>query len=113
MGAPALTSRGFTEDDFRQVADFVDRSAAPEHLLFCEFRLVGHCKPKSINSWGQLKRVSLCGSYLRCHAAVQCLHVDPRLYNGRFLVSICHAEATSAYDCKKSKVMPFLNETLA
>lgn len=25
MGAPALTSRGFTEDDFRQVADFVDR----------------------------------------------------------------------------------------
>ena len=32
MGAPALTSRGFTEDDFRQVADFVDRSA-PERLV--------------------------------------------------------------------------------
>lgn len=27
MGAPALTSRGFTEDDFRQVANFVDRYA--------------------------------------------------------------------------------------
>lgn len=26
MGAPALTSRGFTEDDFVQVANFVDRS---------------------------------------------------------------------------------------
>lgn len=25
MGAPALTSRGFTEDDFVQVANFVDR----------------------------------------------------------------------------------------
>ena len=25
MGAPALTSRGFTEKDFRQVAQFVDR----------------------------------------------------------------------------------------
>lgn len=29
MGAPALTSRGFTEDDFVQVANFVDRSATP------------------------------------------------------------------------------------
>lgn len=29
MGSPALTSRGFTEKDFRQVADFVDRCAAP------------------------------------------------------------------------------------
>lgn len=28
MGAPALTSRGFTEKDFKQVARFVDRSAA-------------------------------------------------------------------------------------
>ena len=28
MGAPALTSRGFTEDDFRQVANFVDRSVS-------------------------------------------------------------------------------------
>lgn len=25
MGAPALTSRGFVESDFRQVADFVHR----------------------------------------------------------------------------------------
>ena len=25
MGTPALTSRGFTEKDFKQVADFVDR----------------------------------------------------------------------------------------
>ena len=25
MGAPALTSRGFTEEDFKQVARFVDR----------------------------------------------------------------------------------------
>ena len=28
MGAPALTSRGFTEKDFRQVAQFVDRSVS-------------------------------------------------------------------------------------
>ncbi|KAK9793736.1 hypothetical protein WJX73_005989 [Symbiochloris irregularis] len=28
MGSPALTSRGFTEKDFRQVADFVDRAVA-------------------------------------------------------------------------------------
>ena len=34
MGAPALTSRGFTEDDFVQVANFVDRSAFPP-VLFC------------------------------------------------------------------------------
>ena len=27
MGAPALTSRGFTESDFDKVADFVDRCA--------------------------------------------------------------------------------------
>ena len=27
MGAPALTSRGFVESDFEQVADFVDRCA--------------------------------------------------------------------------------------
>lgn len=27
MGSPALTSRGFTEEDFKQVARFVDRSA--------------------------------------------------------------------------------------
>ena len=27
MGAPALTSRGFTEEDFKQVARFVDRYA--------------------------------------------------------------------------------------
>lgn len=27
MGAPALTSRGFTEEDFKQVARFVDRCA--------------------------------------------------------------------------------------
>ena len=33
MGAPALTSRGFTEDDFRQVADFVDRSAPEPSLV--------------------------------------------------------------------------------
>lgn len=26
MGAPALTTRGFTEEDFRQVADFFDRA---------------------------------------------------------------------------------------
>ena len=34
MGAPALTSRGFTEDDFRQVANFVDRSATAPLLLW-------------------------------------------------------------------------------
>ncbi|CAE7551059.1 unnamed protein product [Symbiodinium microadriaticum] len=28
MGAPALTSRGFTEEDFEQVADFFDRAMA-------------------------------------------------------------------------------------
>jgi glycine/serine hydroxymethyltransferase len=28
MGAPALTSRGFVESDFRQVADFVHKCAA-------------------------------------------------------------------------------------
>lgn len=41
MGAPALTSRGFTEDDFRQVADFVDRSAwflHARHDLTCSPR---------------------------------------------------------------------------
>lgn len=35
MGAPALTSRGFTEDDFRQVANFVDRSAVVLGLACC------------------------------------------------------------------------------
>lgn len=28
MGTPALTSRGFTEEDFEQVADFFDRAVA-------------------------------------------------------------------------------------
>ena len=32
MGAPALTSRGCTEDDFRQVANFVDRSVGPSFI---------------------------------------------------------------------------------
>ena len=33
MGAPALTSRGFTEADFDKVADFVDRCACCGSLL--------------------------------------------------------------------------------
>ena len=40
MGAPALTSRGFTEDDFRQVADFVDRSA--QIILTCCYSKRSH-----------------------------------------------------------------------
>lgn len=42
MGAPALTSRGFTEDDFRQVANFVDRSAmALVCIIFAALVLLG------------------------------------------------------------------------
>lgn len=68
MGAPALTSRGFIEDDFRQVADFVDR-LAPELSLVAKLHLVVQCENKPNDCLGQLKCVSLSGSHLSCHAA--------------------------------------------
>ncbi len=32
IGSPALTTRGFVEDDFRRVADFIDRCASLHSL---------------------------------------------------------------------------------
>lgn len=35
MGSPALTSRGFVERDFEQVADFVDRAVRIAGMVLC------------------------------------------------------------------------------
>ena len=44
MGSPALTSRGFTEKDFDQVAEFVSRCACP-----------GPHAPVAQSAWWRLK----------------------------------------------------------
>ncbi len=104
MGAPALTSRGFTEDDFRQVADFVDRSAPDTSLV--SLNNIWQCKPKSSNSWGQLQCVSLSEivSMLLCTACMLTCF---------FTAGVCRAETASAFDCKQLKLILFWNGTPA
>ena len=46
MGAPALTSRGFTETDFEKVAEFVDRYCPSESVLVSQAHHAGiHVRP--------------------------------------------------------------------
>ena len=69
MGAPALTSRGFTEADFEKVAEFVDRCAPAcwmtsdaTHCTTCPFHC--HCRLdldpgpdlKADKSWAELPK---------------------------------------------------------
>lgn len=91
MGAPALTSRGFIEDDFKQVANFVDRFGMTLQLPCCALALSGYD-----SAW--CTRVMLVYIYLLALHAVY-FQTLPSAPAGCTTCSLFHAFASGSKVC--------------